>query len=334
LGLGILITVAFLSSFVDLGKAILVIASTNLAVYSLAFISVTLGTLTYTLAWHFFLKDAGIRIELLREWAIVWASIFLNLLVPTGSVGGEVVRAYLAQRESRAKGSDRSLGEVLATILAQRIITMAPFLLGSIMGFVYLAIAYGASGLILGLASFLVILFTGAFLAVCYLCLSPGKVEKVVHGFIHLLYRIPVQSLRKKIDKSYKAIDENVKALTDGLMVIRRRPKTLILASIFSALFWAFDAFVAYFAFQAIGFPIPIGTLLFVYTIGVTLQMIPIGIPGMVGAVEVTMIALYSATGIPLEVGAVATILIRIVMLWFEILVGGLATYAILVRRR
>lgn len=332
--MGLLLTIAFLYAFVDLGEAIFVISSANLGVYSFSFLSVTLGTLAYTFAWHSFLRDAGVRMGLLKEWAIVWTSIFLNLLVPTGSVGGEVVRAYLVQRESRAYGCNRSLGEVMATIVAQRIITMAPFLLGSVIGFVYLAVAYGASGIILGLACLMVVLSASAFLAVCYLCLSPGKVEKVAHGLVLLLYHIPVRRLRKSLDEAHGAIEENVKAFTSGLEVIRRKPRTLMITSIFSALFWIFDAFVAYFAFQAIEFPIPLGALIFVYTIGVTLQMIPIGVPGMVGAVEVTMITLYSATGIPLEVGAAATILIRIVMLWFEVFVGGLATYAIILRRR
>jgi len=332
LGLGILLTVAFLYAFADIGEAFSIIASANLLVYSLSFLSVTLGTLAYTLAWHVLLRDAGVRIGVLREWGIVWVSVFLNILVPTGSVGGELARVYLITKGPQKEENKRSPGELTATIIAHRVITMMPFLLGSVAGFIYLALAYKASGFILGLASLMVVLLLGTFLGICYLCFSPKRIEGFVHGCLRLIRHLSIGRLNRRLDESQVLIDENLEAFQHGIETLRHNPKSLGLASAFSALFWVLDALVAYFAFQAIDFPIPLATLVFVYTIGVTIQMVPVGIPGMIGVVEVTMITLYSATGIPAEVGAAATMLIRIVMLWFEALVGGVVTYLILLR--
>lgn len=327
-GLGVLTTVAFLYAFADVGEAITIIASANPLIYFLSFLSVTLGTLAYTLAWHVLLRDAGARLSVLREWSIIWVSVFLNILVPTGSVSGEIARIYLTTKDSDRK----RLGEITATVLAHRIVTMMPFLLGSVTGFIYLALAYKASGVILGLASLVVFLLLAAFMGVYYLILSPKRIERFVVGILQLLRRLSIRRLNRRLDAAQTSLDENLKAFSHGIGALRQKPKSLALSSAFSALFWVLDAFVAYFAFQAINFPVPLETLVFVYTIGITVQMVPLGVPGMVGVVEVTMITLYSVTGIPLKVGAAATILIRIVMLWFELLVGGAVTYLILLR--
>lgn len=327
LGIGILLMVVFLYAFIDLGKSASIIASVNLTIYSFGFVSVILGIFAYTLAWHFFLTDAGVNIGLIKEFEVVWVSIFLNLLIPTGSVGGEVVRAYIVQNESKVHGCDRPIGDIAASIVAHRILVMVPFLLGSVVGFIYLITAYSVSSLILNLACLATALSAGAFLIACYLLLFPEKVGKLIHSLIRLIYRLPVRSLKKKIEKSQETINRNIEAFSHGLKVAKRKLKIFILSLFFAVLFWVFDVLVAFFVFQALAFPIPLGVLVFVYTIGVMLQMIPIGIPGMVGAVEITMITLYTITGIPLEVATAATILIRVVMFWFEIIVGGLVTY-------
>ncbi|MEM2073913.1 MAG: flippase-like domain-containing protein, partial [Nitrososphaeria archaeon] len=62
-----------------------------------------------------------------------------------------------------------------------------------------------------------------------------------------------------------------------------------------------------------------------VYTIGITVQIIPIGVPGMVGIVETIMSGLYTLAGIPLNVSVAATMMIRVIMMWFEALIGGIA---------
>jgi uncharacterized protein (TIRG00374 family) len=61
-----------------------------------------------------------------------------------------------------------------------------------------------------------------------------------------------------------------------------------------------------------------------VYTIGITVQIVPVGIPGMVGVVETIMSGLYTLAGIPLNVSVAATMMIRVIMMWLEALIGGI----------
>jgi uncharacterized protein (TIRG00374 family) len=57
-----------------------------------------------------------------------------------------------------------------------------------------------------------------------------------------------------------------------------------------------------------------------VYCVSSTVETLTSGIP--VGAVEITMISLYSALGVPLVIAGAATTLTRLLTFWFQIIVG------------
>ena len=99
---------------------------------------------------------------------------------------------------------------------------------------------------------------------------------------------------------------------------------SLALSTLFAFAYWIFDIIVAYFVFASLKFPVPLGIIVAVYTIGISIQIVPIGIPGMVGVVETVMSGLYVVSGIPLSLSVAATVMIRLVMMWFEALIGGI----------
>ena len=65
---------------------------------------------------------------------------------------------------------------------------------------------------------------------------------------------------------------------------------------------------------------ISIVDLAMVYCVSSIVETLTAGFP--VGAVEITMISLYSALGIPLVVAGAATTLTRLLTFWFQIIVG------------
>jgi uncharacterized protein (TIRG00374 family) len=62
------------------------------------------------------------------------------------------------------------------------------------------------------------------------------------------------------------------------------------------------------------------------------LQMLPLVLPGGIGLVDIVMITLFNAVGVPMHAAVAATILTRLIQLWFLTALGGLST-AYLVRR-
>ncbi len=60
--------------------------------------------------------------------------------------------------------------------------------------------------------------------------------------------------------------------------------------------------------------------LALVYCVASTVETITAGFP--VGAVEITMISLYSVLGVPLGIAGAATTLIRLLTFWFQVIAG------------
>jgi len=89
---------------------------------------------------------------------------------------------------------------------------------------------------------------------------------------------------------------------------------------------WGFDVTVAYISFLSIGYPVSPGVVVTIYCIMVLLQLIPTFLPGGLGIVDAVMTVLYTSMGVPKLSAAGATIMIRLVTLWFLTAVGGLVT--------
>jgi uncharacterized protein (TIRG00374 family) len=65
-----------------------------------------------------------------------------------------------------------------------------------------------------------------------------------------------------------------------------------------------------------------LSAIIIVYSISISLQGIPIGIPGEVGFMEIVMTNLYILLGVPVNISVAATVLTRIITLWFRLVVG------------
>lgn len=314
--LGLLILAAFLLMAPDLGAVAEYIASADLFLYSLAFSSVFIGVIFYTAAWYILLKAVDVNLNFTFALTAVWSSVFFNLMIPTASVGGEVARIYVTGRRT---GGDYE--KISATVFLQRIFCLIPFIAGSTLGFMYLAKYYELPpSLSQGLAAASAAMLASLIVAVA-LCIKPKAVSSLTRKLGNLLGRRG-SNLVSKVEHSIDRFERSLKLLAG-------KKRNLAISLILSFIFWFFDVLVAYLVFLSLRYSVGLPVVISVYTIGITLQMIPVGIPGMIGVVESAMSALYASTGIPLSLSIAATLMIRIVMLWFEVLVGALFTFTL-----
>jgi len=313
-GLGLI--AGFLFLFFDLPAVASVVKTVNLGWYGLAFFAVALGVTFYALAWRSFLRSAAIGLGFRKTLSLTWTSIFFNLIVPTASVSGEVARAYLASREAGV-----GPGDIAATIFGHRIVTLVPFLAGSVVGVILLGATYMYPSWLMATVGAVVAALATAFLAACYLSLRPERLTKVVKSVTGLGSRL----LRRPV--AFSGIADELASLRGALLRLWAHPRDLVPPMIYSLLFWLSDVSVAYLVFLALGEAVPLDLVAVVYTIGITMQMIPLGIPAYVGPVELIMTTLYSLEGVKPSVSAAATILIKLAMMWFELAVGGIITY-------
>ena len=319
--IGISALVLFIS-FSDLKSVLGYISLANKMFYSLAFLSMVLGVFAYGSSWIFLLRSAGIRLNVFKAIESTWISVFFNIMVPTASVVGEVVRVMYVVNETKD-----SYGNVSATVFLHRVINFFPFIGGSIFGLTYLVIFYNLSTY---LSSILILISSALVLALVILLLFSVKPE-ISKGIALRITRFLDRIFLKRRNNPLKLTELATKGFTEfevSLKILKNRKLPLLLSILFAFLYWFFDIAVAYLVFTSLKFPVPLGIIIAVYTIGISIQIIPVGIPGMVGIVETVMSGLYVASGIPLSLSVAATVMIRLVMMWFEALIGGIVFLA------
>jgi len=314
--IGIFALIMFIT-FSDFKSVLGYISIADKALYSLAFLSMILGVFAYGGSWIFLLKSANIRLNTLKAMESTWISAFLNIMVPTASVGGEVARILYVVKETKD-----SYGNVAATVFLHRVISFLPFIVGSILGFVYLALFYNLPTY---LSSILIVISSALSLSLAILLLFSVK-PNISIGIALRITRFFDKIFLKRKGNTLKLTELFTKAFTefgDSLKVLKSSKVSLVLSALFAFTYWIFDIIVAYFVFASLKFPVPLGIIVAVYTIGISIQIVPIGIPGMVGVVETVMSGLYVVSGIPLSLSVAATVMIRLVMMWFEAFIGG-----------
>lgn len=92
----------------------------------------------------------------------------------------------------------------------------------------------------------------------------------------------------------------------------------------FSALNIGFDAATLWFLFRAVQHPIGMSSLLAGYAIPQLLGKV-LFLPGGVGAVEASMVALYASLGVRHEVGIIVILAYRVISFWIPTLLGLIA---------
>ncbi len=320
-GLIILAIFMLLSDFVSTLEVILLSDKTN---FFLGFLSMFIGVIFYTISWSILLKSSNIKLKFTKAFESVWISVFFNVMVPTASISGEVFRIWYTVKETNS-----GYGSVAATVFIHRILCFIPFMLGSILGFIYFLIAYNLPAYLSSILIFVSTLISFAFLLLTMLWFKPKITMKIalkIAGALEkIVYKKNPLRLKEFLQKAFEEFENSLK-------ILGYNRYSLLLSLIFAIFFWLFDVAVAYFVFQSLNYQIPFILIVAVYTIGITVQIIPVGVPGMVGIVETIMSGLYTLAGIPLNISVAATMMIRIIMMWIEALIGGLA-FALYARR-
>lgn len=292
------------------------IQTANPFYYSLAFISITLSMLFSSLTWHRLLNLLSVKTTFLKTFLYRWIGIFVDLLIPAESISGELSRVYLM-----SKNSGVNSGKVIASTVSHRILTMTITFGGLIIGSAYFFLKYRPTEPVLSFILVLIVSSTALSIVLLgYVSVREHTTKNILDWVISLVERISrgrweLTGLRLKADKMLKAFHQ-------GIDILARNPRGLAWPVVFSVISWLFNLIVAFLVFASVDFKISLSAIIVVYAISDSLQNIPLGIPGEVGFMEIVMTTLYTMLGVPLDVSAAATVLIRIVTVWFRLAVG------------
>lgn len=286
-----------------------------LALSTIAIDVICFGLYAYT--WKILIKK-GMKFRNCLE--IVLVSMFADLMIPTGSVSMEVMRVSLTQKRTKM-----SLGEVIASILLQRVLLVVSF---------GVVLALSLAALIVTVKMPLVELLIFAIVAVgcliggalgMYAAFNCKRFSGLIENWAERIGRI-IRFFRPRYDigKAKEQILKGVESFDESIAGLNR--SHIVASTIILILWWLLTATIPYLMFVSLHYQI---SFIIVLTVAIFINMvglIPIGIPGDVGVIEISMTALFVSFGVPATIAASVTILTRLVLFWFELAISGLAT--------
>ena len=320
IGIVIFLAYLYLSDFTTVVKTI---ASAQMPLIALAAGIDVVCIGLFALAWHLILKDSGSGISYTKSFSILLASIFGDLMIPTASISGELLRIGLTNKKGGVP-----LTKASASVLLHRLLHGLSF------GIV-IAIA------IVGEALFHALVFKElkGFIAAGIAAVAFSALGLYALFNVRKMYRITERTLFKiegflvRIWKHYnrnnakQRLMEAFEAFNGAVVSVRRG--TLLAAITILTVRWIVLAFVPLTIFISLGYYPSYWAILLVCTFVSLVQMIPVGIPGLLGIMEVSMTAAFAGFGIPIPIATSATILTRLVIFWFELVLGGIAAIAL-----
>jgi hypothetical protein len=301
--------------FVGFLHVISVIESLNVSIF-LSTILIDLSAIViYALSWKILVGKNVLKVRDSIE--IVLISIFGDLMIPTGSVSAEIIRITLTTKKTRLRA-----GEVTATVLLHRLLLGTTF--GIVLAISIVALVFGSKVILPQFLLFLIlaVIFFALGVLGIYASFNARRFMKIVEDWSTRIYWL-VKLLRIKIDiQEFRSrVMEGYEMFSDAITSIKRG--TILVSALMLIVQWFILALIPYLMFISLNHPEPFQVILVVSILISMIQTIPIGIPGLVGVIEISMTAFFIGFGIPADIAASATILTRLITFWFELLIGA-----------
>ena len=319
LGIGVYFVYLYHVGFQEVMRSL---GNVDLAVFSVGFVLAVLGILFDSLAWQVIVRKFDYKVPTRDIFLIYMSCIFMNNIIPSGSFSGETARIYFLDKLA---GSSR-IDKTSATVAASRIIAFIPFILGTIIGLIFLSLSTDIPVWTLaactGIAAFLLLINLG-FFGVCYV---DGWLERITFALIDQIEKI----FRVHVDRL--KCQGIMGQFHESMLMLINHKRTLFISTFWAVAGWFSMTLVAFLTFRSMGLEVPVRAVFAVYAVMIFLQMLPLFLPGGLGLVDIVMITLFNAIGVPMHAAVAATILIRLIQLWFLTALGG-ASMAYLIRK-
>jgi len=260
-------------------------------------------------------RMVGLREDMKRLFMVASAASFVNVIAPTGGIGGMAIFLDDAKRRNHSSGRVTVVGALFV------LFDYVAFLCVLALGWMVLirrhnlnAGEISASLVLLGLAiAFSVFIFLGYRSATALgnaLAWMARLVNRIVRPFIHREYL--------SAGRAYEFAAE----MAEGLSTLQGKKKKLIWPFLFALNSKALLICVLAFTFLAFGTPFTVGTLVGGFSIGY-LFLIVSPTPSGLGVVEGAMTVALNTLRVNLGAAVLITFAYRALTFWFPLVVGG-----------
>jgi hypothetical protein len=300
---------------VDIIGIIATAQTANPLIYAVAIVFGLLEVLFFTISWRVLTNYLKIKMTVMRAYLYVWYGLYVDAIVPAQSISGEVTRTYLCTRDKCGP-----FGKVVASLYTHRLLGMALNVVALIAGIVLLTFGGQVNPLVFNA----IILVAAAIIAIIGFMIILGFKQqwtlKVINFTTHLAHKITFGKI--KLDKLKEEAVEITAHFHDAMEEFRHNPKAIAGSLFYLIISWFFSLSIPYLVFLSLGHPVSLSIIIVTSAIFLAVKAIPIGIPFEVGLPEAVMTTLYFSMGVPAALSATATILTRIITLWFRFFIG------------
>jgi len=273
----------------------------------------------YSAAWYQLILAAGYRIHFRACFGIALASIFAVYVMPSG-VFMEVLRCVLGSKET-----GMPFGESTASVILHRILYIVGFLASTAVAlFAVLSRNATDSMSLLVLASIPIATLAGLGILL-YFSWTPGKISplldrilKLVQPLIRLIQKEAI--VEGKANRFLSEYDAGFKRMVTS----KRRMFFSFLANLGD---WCCSVAILWAVLYALNANASVWVVVITVSIGRMIQMTPIAIPGMIGVYETAVTTVLALFAVPVSIAASAAILSRLVTVWLELPITGVAAY-------
>lgn len=308
---GLAAFIVYFVLFVNPASFIEVISQTNLAVYGSAFAVYVVGIFFSSMVWHSLLNALTVKMTVKNAYLFTWVGLFFDATIPQLGLSGDLAKTYLF-----SKSSSEDAGKIGASVIGQKIMVMTITVVTFSVGLVLVLFNYNLPPLAaFSIVLFLVLSAVSLFL-IYYFSIKPKATDALL-GF-----GIRVGRFFRKNWNPFGMRQQAEGVLSNfhqGISELKAKPRALVLPSLYAVLSWVFDIGVMFLVFTSLGYPVPVDSVLIVYTVSGALQAVGLGV---FGINEIVMITTFRALGLPEGLSVSVTLLTRAITLWFRLILS------------
>ena len=311
---GLIAFLLYIYFYINPAEVYDILSKTNFEYYVFAFVSYFLFAFFSSLVWHRLLSNLSIKVSKRKVLLFTWTGLFFDATIPQLGWSGEVSKAYLFTRDSTI-----DVGKIGASVVGQKLFNMTMTIIALSLGLGLVLLNYSLPLVVTLLIATVLALSISAISIVYYVSNKPKATATLLTWAIKIILFFRkhwnAESFRDKAN-------DLLKEFHIGIHQLISKPKTLMQPLVFAVVSFICEVSVVFLAFAALGFPVPVDKVLIVFTLTGTLQTIGITF---FGFPELIMTVSFTALLIPTPLALSATLLTRVVNLWFRLVVSYFA---------
>ena len=317
---GLVAFALYLYFYIGIPKIVEVLDSINTAnyafYYSLALVAVMASVFFWSLAWNSILRSLSIKISYRRTYLYYWVGYFSDLVLPCGTVCGELTRLYLAQ-----KHTSKSYGILAASAVTNRLVAYVIVALGLYSGAILLFLKPNVPPVISNVFVVFLIGVTIYLVILLYLAFVKQAAQNITTAYKKILKTLRPKHYQNDVETQANA---SLSSYYEGFKVFRENPRLLLKPLFIHFISYLTGLAVYIFIFYALGFPASTPEFyIVIYFIAVAVQDAAASFS--VGSLDIILASILLLYGFNPGLSAITALLLRSVGFWFPLFVGFLS---------